>query len=440
MPLAHAAGEPLAARIRSVRLTGRVLATGIPGAGALSPVGTFHPGGPMHDKREFAATTQPGEVLDPTRLLVASTSNFGSPVARADWAPGSILSISTDVPAPLVPRSDFASSGVQASTLDGAVQLYSAQASSFLNRLPNSEADTADMPAVSNPLGISVNNAFGRPWFANAPMSGSGIGVESVLDPDGRPLSEAPSERAGGVFAAAITDRIEQRLPGDLQAGAIGNAFLGASPDTSGRAVFAVATADGALAQVHVEEGVDGLALPGTLAPLAGAGAPPDLSSGHPTRVGMAFNWVPDRFLYVTDPLNDGVLQLRLDDDFEVFHIVETRRLGSPYLSAPVDLAPAVPEIANPAFSSNTTMAGGADLYVANRDSGTIVRMRQDGQIVAVAQIDLPGSDVVGAGLLNGIAVSPDARTIWVSLSGRGSAHPELSGSIIEIPAFGAPK
>lgn len=154
----------------------------------------------------------------------------------------------------------------------------------------------------------------------------------------------------------------------------------------------------------------------------------------------MVFNWVPDRFLYVTDPLNDAVLQLHLDDNFEIFHVVETRRLEDGYLSAPVDIAPAVPEIANPAFSSNTTLAGGADLYVANRDSGTIVRMRQDGQIVAVAQIDLPAFGVVGAGLLNGIAVSPDASRIWVSLSNRRATRTQLSGAIIEIPAFGAPE
>ncbi len=429
VPLGEAATEAPASRVPSVRLTARVLAAGI------------HPGGPMHDNRDFAATTRPNEVLDPTRLLVASTSNFGAPVARADWATGAILSLATDAPSPLAVRSNFASSGVQARTTNGAVRLYTAQAPSFLNRLPNSQAETADMPAVSNPLGISVNNAFGRPWFANAPMPGGfGLGVESVLDPDGRPLSEAPSEQAGGVFAGALTDRDPQRVPGGLRAGAIGNAFLGASPDTSGRAVFAVATADGALAQVHVEDGVDGLAPPGTLAPLTPlqphAGAPRDL----PSRVGMVFNWVPDRFLYVSDPANDAVLQLRLDDDFEVFNVTETRRQQSPYLSAPVDLAPAVPEIANPAFSSNTTLAGGADLYVANRGSGTIVRMRQDGQIVAVAQVELPGDGVVGAGRLNGIAVSPDTRKIWVSLSGLETEHPRHSGSVIEIPAFGAPE
>lgn len=64
-------------------LTGRLVAVGIPGAGALSPVGTFHPGGPIHDKPAFAAFTKPGTVLDPARLLVASASNFGRTTGAA---------------------------------------------------------------------------------------------------------------------------------------------------------------------------------------------------------------------------------------------------------------------------------------------------------------------------------------------------------------------
>jgi hypothetical protein len=152
--------------------------------------------------------------------------------------------------------------------------------------------------------------------------------------------------------------------------------------------------------------------------------------------VGILFNWVPDRFLYVSDPVDDAIVKLHLDDDFQIFHVVDARRLSSPYLSEPIDLAPAVPEVANPAFSSNTTLAGGADIYVANRGSGTILRLRQDGRIVAIARISIPGRGLVGPGLINGIAVSPDARTIWVSLSG-----PSLDGgAVIEIPAFGAPR
>jgi hypothetical protein len=154
--------------------------------------------------------------------------------------------------------------------------------------------------------------------------------------------------------------------------------------------------------------------------------------------VGIVFNWVPDRFLYVSDPLNDAVVKLHLSDDFRTFHVDDVRRLQSPYFSEPIDLAPAVPEIANPGFASNTTLAGGADIYVANRGSGTIVRLRQDGRIRAIAHIYVPGVGIVGPGLVNGIAVSPDARTIWVSLSGHSRSRP--SGSVIAIPAFGAPR
>src|SRR6266540_6676831 len=73
--------QETATTVASSALMGRVVAVGIPGAGALSPVGTFHPGGPIHDKPDFAVFTRPGAVLDPTRLLVASTSNFGAPLA-----------------------------------------------------------------------------------------------------------------------------------------------------------------------------------------------------------------------------------------------------------------------------------------------------------------------------------------------------------------------
>jgi len=67
-------------------LTGRVVAVGIPGAGAISPVGVFHPGGPIADKPEFAAYVQAGRVLDPGRILVSSSSNFGAPAAQPEQA------------------------------------------------------------------------------------------------------------------------------------------------------------------------------------------------------------------------------------------------------------------------------------------------------------------------------------------------------------------
>jgi hypothetical protein len=57
-------------------------------------VGTFLPGGPIPTK--FAAYTQPGQVLDPKRILVGSASNFGEALADANQLPGSFLSIQFD--------------------------------------------------------------------------------------------------------------------------------------------------------------------------------------------------------------------------------------------------------------------------------------------------------------------------------------------------------
>ncbi len=429
-PLAAAGG----ASPPTLQLTGRVLAAGIPGAGALSPVGTFHPGGPIRDNRELAAYTRPGQVLDPTRLLVASTSSFGAQPGREGWAPGAILSLATDQPEPLIVAPDLARGG----DLTGHVQLYTAQAPAYLNRLTTPHAVTADMPAVSNPLGISINNAFGRLWFASAPDGSRGIGLSTVIDPDGRPLADPPSPLAGGVFAGTLTNRAPQRLPGSLAAGAIGTAFLGASPDGTGKAVFAVVTADGAIVQVQVEHGVDGPVPEGTIAPLRDVSPTAQAPAAPPSRVGIVFNWIPDRLLYVADPLNNALVQLRLRDDQEVFHVAAVHRFELPELVQPIDLAPAVQEVANPSFSSNTTLAGGADLYVANRGDGTIVRLRQDGRVVAVAELAVPGLGAVGPGRLNGIAVSPDARTLWVTLSGDLPGSPGREGAVIEVAAFGA--
>ena len=75
----------------STPLHATVVATGIPGAGAIAQVGVFHKGGPF--AAGFAPFTQPGRILDRTRLFVASSSNFGAPLARPLEAAGSILSL-----------------------------------------------------------------------------------------------------------------------------------------------------------------------------------------------------------------------------------------------------------------------------------------------------------------------------------------------------------
>lgn len=96
-------------------LNGRIVAVGIPGVSAVSPVGTFLPGGPIHDKPALAAFTQPGQVLDPARILVATTSNFGEALANADQSPGSLLSIDPRGADIIAVPPNFAAAGGQVS-------------------------------------------------------------------------------------------------------------------------------------------------------------------------------------------------------------------------------------------------------------------------------------------------------------------------------------
>lgn len=211
--------------------------------------------------------------------------------------------------------------------------------------------------------------------------------------------------------------------------------LLRRSPSGGAGEVFAVVHADGSVVQVRAGNGVDGLAPTGTVAPLI---APDPLNPGAVSApTGIIFNWVPDPILYIADPHRNGVVALTLVDDGAAFRVAATRRLEAPELNLPVDLAPAVLESVNPGFSSSTTLAGGADFYVANRGNGTLVRMRQDGTVLAVRSIRVAGSDVLGPGRLNGIAVAPDATRIWVSISGQLPQSTGLEGAILELPAFG---
>ena len=420
----------------SGKLTARVLAVGIPGASAVAPVGTFHKGGPIRDKPEFAAFTQPGQILDPKRILVTSHSNFGAPLAQLDAAEGAVLSLDPDGPTLVIPK-QFATGGQQDRALEGRVQLFTAQSPAFLNSIHSPGATSAAYPSVSNPIGISINNGFGRLWFSNTPYVAQKIGTESIVDPTGEPLNNAPSKLVGGIFAGDITNRSPQLAPGALSSGGVASALLGMSPDGSKRAVFAVLTADGSLAQAHTEFALDGLAPPATITPIA---VPPPATASVTmiTRAGMIFNWVPERILYVTDAVRNAVIALTLTSDEKIFRVRDNRTFTPPELNVPVDLAPVVSEIANPGFASNTTLAGNSDMYVLNRGNGTIVRMRQDGVVVATRRVILETGDEIGPGRLNGIAVSPDAQRIWVTVSGAIPPHPNEPGVLLEVPAFGS--
>ena len=419
-------------------LSGRTVAVGVVGASAISQVGAFHPGGHLRDFELLATLTAPGRILDPERLLVASSSNYGMPLAIQDRPPGSILSIDPRAPVPLVVPSDFAAPGGQATALDGRVGLFTGQGPAFLNRLNNPAARSADLPSVSNPRGITINNGFGRPWFASAPEGPAGPGLLSTVDSDGTPRRFSPSVDAGGVFWGDLTNRSPQLQPGTLR-GVVGTAFLGGAPDGPRRGLYAALNADGSLAQVHVGLGTDGLAPPGTVGALERVDeGDPTVGNASATRAGMAFNWVPDRLLYVADPTRNAVVVLSLGDEGDGLKLLGLRRIESDAFRVPVDIAPAVAEMVNPLFAGNTTLAGGADLYVANRGDGTIVRLAQDGTVRAVRQVVLPGVGAVGPGQLNGIAVSADARRIYVTVGPPADDASQPSGSVLELPAFDA--
>ena len=289
---------------------------------------------------------------------------------------------------------------------------------------------------MSLPLGISFNNGFGRPWFANAPNGSSGDGTISVVDPGGFPLNGAPDLVAGGVFAGTITNRNTASI-GGLTSAAVATALVTKSPDLTIRAVFFAALADGSIQQIHVQKGVDQLAPPGSFTPIMGisTAAAESVNPDVVTRAGMIFNWVPTRILYVTDPVTDRILALDISDEGTsqdqnaLFAATNPRYFTSPFFDRPIDIVPAMPEVAARNFASNTTLGGGSDFYVLNRGNNSIVRMTQDGRVLARQQIHAN----IPAFRVNGLAVSDDARTIWIT-----ATAPKRQGVVLRIPAFGA--
>jgi hypothetical protein len=427
---------------------GRIVAVGIPGASAVAPVGTFLPGGPIHDNPTLAAFTGTGRVLDPARIMVGSSSNFGASKANADQAEGSFLSIDPRAEELSVPSS-FARAGDQAVALGGAVQMYSAQSPNWRNGFYNPSAVTADQTGVSNPLGLSINNAFGRLWPANAPYGLTGPGTSSIDDPDGRPLKGAPNPMTGGVYFGDVTGRQPaQVIPGALDEAAVGTAFLGRSPDGSGRAVFAVVVADGSIVQEHTAKALDGLAPAGTVQALATrswlSDARTEENAEHSEwrltpRLGAIVNYEPELVLYVSQPFDDSIKAIDLavggPSGDEVFVRAGTHVLRSPALNQPVDLTPVEIETEDPDWASNTTMEEESDFYVCNRGDNTIVRMRQDGTVLAVREVQARGRSLRYA-RLNGIATSPDHSKIWVSYVGKLPGSSDREGGVLELPAF----
>jgi len=406
---------------------GRVIALDIPDAGAICPVGAFI-GGPV--PTSFGAYLAPGAVLDPTRILVASGWNFGAPTARADQRQGSVLSIDPSADKLLIDPW-FARADGQVSTLSGQVQMYSAQSPGFLNSINTPAATTANWTAASNALGISINNAFGRVWFANAPTGLGGPGSNTIVDPTGLPLAGAPCPFAGGVFADNLTNRQPAQITaGGLATGAVATALLGKSPDGGGRAVFAVVNADGSLVQVHAGLGVDGLAPAGTIGALSDPNAP---------RAGIVWDWSTHNLL-ISDPVNDAIVVLHIPDvdGVPVFSVESATRLPVPSgaLSGPIDLAPVTRETQHAEYASNTSLAQGSDFYVVNYRNNSLTRLRQDGTVVGQREVTLAGPFGINPWHVRGLTVSLDGTQLWVTLSGPVLLLPCPQGALVELSAF----
>jgi hypothetical protein len=434
-------------------LSARVVAINIAGASAIAQIGDFLNvpppdacANPIPSK--FPTYIQPDAVLDPVRLLVGSQSNFGAPLDVVGQE-GSFLSIDPGGPGILNVPSNFVRKGGQESALSGAVQMFAANSAHWLNGINNPTAVTSQYTGVSNPLGLSNNNAFGRIWPANAPFGDTGDGSSSILDPTGLPLANPPNQNIGGVYVGKLTNRnlvavpppppLEQVISGALSTGAVGTAFLGPSPDGTCKAVFAVVTADGAIVQEHTVKGLDGLAPAGTVDPLQGQSWHPPNHNVEP-RLGVLMNpYVPSNAppqLFVSEPFNNTIAVINLvvsDMAPGVFGLGSVTHISSPALNLPVDLAPVEREMHNVNWASNTTLDEDSDFYVANRGDNTIVRMHQDGTVVAIGRVIVPPGPLNNASL-NGIATSTDGKKIYLTFTRPGQSA--YQGGVLEVPAL----
>jgi hypothetical protein len=390
-------------------------------------------------------------VLDPNRILVGSTSNFGAPLPANGGQQGAILSIDPKGAGTLNIPSNFATNGKQASTLGGAVQMFSANSPAWLNGIYNPNALTARYTGVSNPLGLSNNNAFGRIWPANSPFGLHKAGSSSILDPTGLPLEGAPNLAIGGVYVGNMTNRNAvttpiqpQVIPGGLNTGAVGTALLGQSPDGTCKAVFAVVNADGAIVQEHTLKGLDGVGPAGTVRPILGGNGNAQDEAIVP-RFGVIMNpytQAPVALqLFVSEPFYDTIAIVNLaivgTAPNQVFGLGSVTRISSPVLNLPVDLAPVKRDSENPNWASNTTLDDGSDFYVVNQGDNTLVRMAQDGTTVATRRVTVNGQPLDNFSL-NGIAASADATdttlptTIFATFIDPNNGH----GGVLAMPAF----
>ena len=138
--------------------------------------------------------------------------------------------------------------------------------------------------------------------------------------------------------------------------------------------------------------------------------------------------------LFVSEPFNNTIAVINLvihGTANQVFGLGSVSRISSPSLKLPVDLAAVHRDVDNVNWASNTTLDDGSDFYVANRGDNTIIRMRQNGSVVAVRRVLVDGREL-GNASLNGITTSTDGKIIYVTFTGPG----ESPGGVLALQAF----
>jgi hypothetical protein len=143
------------------------------------------------------------------------------------------------------------------------------------------------------------------------------------------------------------------------------------------------------------------------------------------------------RQLFVSEPFHNTIAVINLVNFGTAPNQVglgSVSRIRSHSLNLLVDLATAKRDPDNVNWASNTTLDQGSDFYVADRGDNTIVRMHQDGSVVAVRRVRVDNHRLDDIDVsLNGIATSLDGTTIYVTVMGRSN---QKAGGVLALPAF----
>ena len=351
-------------------LRARIVAVGIAGAGAVAPVGAFHPGGPIRDKAEFFAFTQPGRILDraacwsqATRIL-ARRSRWRT--SRRDRSCRSIRmdrrsSFRRSLPRPAIKRQRWAD-GFSSSPRN----LRRSSTPSRRRKRSRQRSLRSAIPSASR----STMRSGGCGFPAPGGLCGQGPG--STID-----RRHAPGRRAEQTGGRGLSETAPTGPNRSSPAGCAPVAMLPACRRTAASARFAVLTADGACSA----------RMPSSMwMAWPRRHRSPDCAACRvhyaAARTGAAVqrsSLGPGSIQHVTEPGHNAITALTLGNDDRVSAATHAN-FQHPNSIFRLILPGA--EIANPG-SQQHHIGGRFDMYVEPRQrQAHRVRMRQDGVVV----------------------------------------------------------